>query len=63
MCDLDIMEKNQRLGSQMLARIIANPDTCGHACLVVQSCPPVSFSSSVLLLEGRGDKLVVNLLF
>ena len=39
MCDLDIMEKNQRLGSQMLARIIANPDTCGHACLVVQSCP------------------------
>ena len=39
MCDLDIMEKNQRLGSHMLARIIANPDTCGHACLVAQSCP------------------------
>ena len=56
MGDLDIMEKNKRLGSLMLARIIANPDTCGHACLVVQSrptlCNPLDYSPADSSVHG-----------
>ena len=42
----------------MLARIIANPDTCGHACLVAQSCPtlcnPLDYSPAGSSIHWSG---------